>query len=305
MSAVKNRTEQTRLLEHEGLSVKSVNWHVWPYCNYRCKFCFADFRSPDNNDAILRPKEGLRLITSLVEEGMQKITFVGGEPLLCPWLGEYVVHAKELGCITMIVSNGSLINERFLNEFGASIDWIGLSLDSGIESTEKSLGRGRGDHLSNLLEVAEALRQYDIKLKVNVTVTRAVIGEDLHGIIEMLQPDRLKFLQVLPIRGQNDEGIEGLTITRDEFYEFVEKHHDLNPVAEDNEMMRESYVMIDPQGRFFQNTQGIYKYSEPILSVGIWEALRQVGFSWQKLVKREGSVYFIDHNLDIRPVPRA
>jgi hypothetical protein len=51
--------------------------------------------------------------------------------------------------------------------------------------------------------------------------------------------------------------------------------------------------MIDPIGRFFQNTQGIYKYSNPIQEGGIWEALRQVGFSWKKLVKRGGSDYFV------------
>ena len=61
---------------------------------------------------------------------------------------------------------------------------------------------------------------------------------------------------------------------------------------EDNEKMTGSYVMIDPAGRFFQNTQGIYKYSSPIQEVGVLEALKQVGFNWKKLVDRGGSEYF-------------
>ncbi len=279
------------------LSVRSVNWHVWPHCNYECKFCFARFQAEKGEDSILKPHEGFRLISRLVEAGMEKITFVGGEPLLCPWLGEYLRFAKDLGCLTMIVTNGSLITEEFLQNYGAAIDWIGVSIDSGNEFTEHTLGRGEGGHLSNLKEVTRLLRYYDIKLKVNVTITRWVLEEDLHEILEILQPDRLKFLQVLPVKGQNDEYIEDLSISSAEFYNFVGQHEDLNPIGEDNEMMMESYVMVDPLGKFLQNTQGTYIYSEPILEVGVLEALRQVGFSWNKLVERGGSEYFIDNDI--------
>lgn len=231
-------------------------------------------------------------MSRLADAGMEKITFVGGEPLLCPYLGEYLECAKDLGCLTMIVSNGSLITERLLEGYGNYIDWIGVSLDSGNEFTERALGRGNGGHLSNLVRRAQLIHEYDIKLKVNVTVTRLVLDEDLHDVIEKLQPNRLKFLQVLPVKGQNDDYIDDLAITSTEFYEFVRKHEDLDPIPEDNAMMTESYVMVDPSGRFFQNTQGTYKYSEPIQEVGVWEALRQVGFSWNKLVERGGSDYF-------------
>ena len=281
-------------IKDSDLSVRSVNWHVWPHCNYECKFCFAQFQAEKGEDSILKPHEGFRLISRLVEAGMEKITFVGGEPLLCPWLGEYLEYAKDLGCLTMVVTNGSFVTEEFLQNYGDAIDWIGVSIDSGNESTEQTLGRGGGDHLSNLLEVTRLIHYFDIRLKVNVTVTRCVLDENLHEILEILQPERLKFLQVLPVKGQNDEYMEDLAISPAEFYNFVRRHKDLNPIGEDNEMMMESYVMVDPLGKFLQNTQGTYKYSEPILEVGVWEAFRQVGFSWKKLVERGGSDYFAD-----------
>jgi radical S-adenosyl methionine domain-containing protein 2 len=235
---------------------------------------------------------------------MEKITFVGGEPLLCPHLGEYLARAKALGCITMIVSNASLITERFIERYNHVIDWIGVSMDSAIEATEIRLGRGYGEHLANLVSAAKLVHDHDIKLKVNVTITRQVLREDLHEFLNVLQPDRLKFLQVLPVKGQNDMAIERLAVSKAEFYRFVEKHSDLSPTSEDNEMMRGSYVMVDPVGRFFQNTQGIYKYSDPIQDIGTWEALRQVGFSWKKLVKRGGSEYYRD-NVNSGPIHRS
>ncbi|WP_282071372.1 hypothetical protein [Polaribacter atrinae] len=39
--------------------------------------------------------------------GFEKITFAGGEPMLCPWLPKLIKTAKELGLTTMIVTNGS------------------------------------------------------------------------------------------------------------------------------------------------------------------------------------------------------
>ena len=88
----------------------------------------------------------------------------------------------------------------------------------------------------------------------------------------------------------------------EEFIEFVDKHRELCPVVEDNDLMAESYVMIDAAGRFFQNTHGIYKYSDRILDVGIWKALWQVGFSWKKLVRRGGCDYFKNEGTDTKHV---
>ena len=52
--------------------------------------------------------------------------------------------------------------------------------------------------------------------------------------------------------------------------------------------MTGSYIMIDPSGRFFDNTQGKLVYSQPILEVGIQEAFQETYFSLNKLIEREG-----------------
>ena len=41
-------------------------------------------------------------------------------------------------------------------------------------------------------------------------------------------------------------------------------------------MMTGSYIMVDPAGRFFDNTKGEHGYSDPILEVGVANALQQV-----------------------------
>lgn len=53
-------------------------------------------------------------------------------------------------------------------------------------------------------------------------------------------------------------------------------------VAEDNDAMCESYLMIDPAGRFFDNSTGAYKYSESICDAGIPVALAGINFDYEK-----------------------
>jgi len=49
-------------------------------------------------------------------------------------------------------------------------------------------------------------------------------------------------------------------------------------VVAGGEGMTGSYAMVDPAGRFFDNTMGAYTYSRPILEADICEAFSQVNF---------------------------
>ncbi len=278
-----------------SLGIWSVNWHLWPSCNYSCVFCFATFPELKGlKKRYLTKNEGKRLLLLLKRHGTEKITFVGGEPLLCPWLGEYVSYAKSLGLITTIVTNGSLLKDEFLNKYGEFIDWIGLSIDSSSDVVERKLGRGKGDHLRNIIKLVPKIKELGIRIKINVTITKAILQEDLHKIINQLNPDRLKFFQVLEIEGENDGKIENLLIDEAEFQEFIKRHADLNPIGENNDIMRGSYVMIDPLGRFFDSTRGHYIYSDPITKVGVETAFQQITFEQPKFFLR-GGMYFREY----------
>jgi len=93
---------------------------------------------------------------------------------------------------------------------------------------------------------------------------------------------------VLEIKGQNSKNVNDLLITNAEFRQFVKRHEYLNPIVEDNEVMIDSYAMIDPLGRFFQNTQKIYNFSNPILKVGIRNAFDELKYNHIKFLKRGG-----------------
>lgn len=263
----------------------SVNWHVWPRCNYACGFCFTTFRDIPR---ALPKKDALRIPALLRAAGTEKLTFVGGEPTLCPYLPELVRTSKDEGLTTMVVTNGYLLADGYLDRIRDAADWIGLSLESASNEIEKRLGRGNGDHVDRVLLAARKTRAAGIRLKVNTTVTALTWREDLHDVILTIEPERWKVFQALWIRGENDAFMARHAVTPEQFRAFVARHVDLHPVVEDNELMRGSYVMLDPLGRFFQDSRGYYEYSDPILDVGVMPALSQVGWDTEKFVRRGG-----------------
>lgn len=273
----------------------AVNLHFWKPCNYRCKFCFATF----DDDAALKTVRGglgrdecIRLLRLLRQAGTEKINFVGGEPTLAPFMGDLLVTSKSVEMVTSIVTNGERL-ARLVETHGSYLDWVGLSVDSASEATEIALGRGRGGHVARSLELFALLRDRGIQTKLNTTVTRLSVDEDMSGFVLAARPQRWKVFQVLPVEGQNDGGVDDLLITTQQFEAFVQRHLHLRDkgihlAVEANEDMTGSYAMIDPLGRFFSNVEGRYLYSQPILEVGVSAAFEQVQFSQQRFLQRGG-----------------
>jgi len=276
----------------------SVNYHLWQPCNMRCRFCFATFEDVRSQlPAGHLPREQSVQLVRLLARSFQKITFAGGEPLLCPWLPDLVSAAHEEGAVTMLVTNGSRLRPELLERLAGQLDWAALSVDSTSEATHLKLGRAvRGRKALSLEEyamVAERLRGVGVRVKLNTVVTSLNAGEDLTPLVRRLRPERWKVLRVLPVDGQNDGRVEPLLCTDADFQGFVARHQHLEAeglaiAAEDNEDMRGSYAMVDPAGRFFESTRGFHHYSAPLLEAGLKAAWAQVRFSLERFESRGG-----------------
>lgn len=269
----------------------SVNFHLYKHCNYHCDFCFATFRDVTEDLTLNEVKQILLLLHNA---GTKKINFAGGEPTLHPHLGEILAESRRLGFVTSIVSNGARIPE-LIERHGSNIDWVALSVDSASEVIQKQLGRGNGAHVRHSIALFDLLHQKNIHIKLNSVITRLNFQEDMSEFVRRVRPERWKVFQVLPVDGQNDGFVEKMLISPQEFNHFVKFHQNildkqLQPIAESNELMKDSYVMIDPQGRFYNAAMGRYLYSSKILEVGVDAALAQVGWNVDNFLAR-GGVY--------------
>jgi radical S-adenosyl methionine domain-containing protein 2 len=99
-----------------------------------------------------------------------------------------------------------------------------------------------------------------------------------------LKPYKWKILHVMPY------GDDELLISKRQFDRFVKRYCGLGlPIfAESNSTMTESYLMIDPQGRFYQNSTNKvgYKFSENINLCGVENALTQIEFNPRTFASR-------------------
>jgi radical S-adenosyl methionine domain-containing protein 2 len=276
--------------------ISSVNFHLWEPCNMRCGFCFAKFQDVKSNilpRGHLTKNEAIKIVSRLAEFGFKKITFAGGEPTLCPWLSELIRTANKSGMTTMIVSNGTLLNNEFLERNKNILDWISISIDSLDKATNLKSGRaitGRKALLSkDYMKIVDNVLHFGYRLKINTVVNRNNFNENMNDFIQYAKPERWKVLQALSVEGQNDEYIDNLTVSKEEFMLFVQKHKaNKCLVAETDKQMVNSYVMIDPAGRFFNNETGKHIYSREILVTGVDNAFNEMNYDFSKFENRKG-----------------
>ena len=284
------------------LEVPSVNYHLWEPCNMRCGFCFATFQDVKREMHLpkghLSQEDCISVVDRIADFGFEKINFAGGEPTLCPWLPDLLTRAKAHGLTTSIVTNGSRIIHPWLHALNGTLDWIGLSIDTVDPEKLMRLGRAIGGKIpitqAAYLDIIRAIKQRGIRLKINTVVNSVTWQEDFTAFIRLASPERWKLLQALPVKGQNDAQIADFVITASQFEAYVHRNRiveadGISVVPESTAAMTESYVMIDPAGRFFDNAGGTYRYSSPILRVGVAAALQQVSIDPERFRRRGGN----------------
>ena len=273
--------------------IPSVNYHLLRNCNMKCTHCFAGFE--DIRGRQLSEAESLDLIGELAGAGFEKINFAGGEPMLCPYIDGLIRRAKRLGMTTSIVTNGTRITPEWVAGIRGYLDWVTLSIDSALPGTHLALGRSTKDgpiSCEGYLEMAGLVRQ-PMHLKINTVVTALNRDEDMSDFVIRAAPERWKIMQRLHVEGQNDPGPAGYAASDGQFAAFVSRNgrvanHGIRVVPESNDMMRGSYAMVSLDGKFFDNVSNGYRYSDPILDVGVKDALGQIDVDPETFAARGG-----------------
>jgi radical S-adenosyl methionine domain-containing protein 2 len=267
-------------------------------CNAKCGFCFSVFN--DIEQTMLTKEEHLLILGKIADAGYKKIkiTFVGGEPLLCPWIDDLIDAAKGHGMTTMLVTNGFLLREYIQKNEITALDWIALSIDSLVADTNKLIGRYQKDAYwgeSEYFSLVDLIREHNKRFKINTVINRFNLMEDFSKFITLAKPERWKMLQVLPIVNQNDFSVNKFLISDEEFLSFIRRHSHLSEITnvfqETNLDMIDSYIMISPDGRLFQNSTGSYTYSNnSLLDTDFNTVLQEINFDQNKYKKR-GAIY--------------
>lgn len=103
--------------------------HLWVTrkCNIHCKFCYIrDYSSPDPSLEELNKR-----LDKLKELGCRSAVIMGGEPTLRKDLPEIIKSCKERDIVSYLVTNGTLLNKKLIDELGKNgLDMISISFDA-------------------------------------------------------------------------------------------------------------------------------------------------------------------------------
>jgi radical S-adenosyl methionine domain-containing protein 2 len=293
--------EQLNWAEMKTITVPpTINLHSLNPCNYKCGFCYAGFTSA-RRSRIPQSElhEIIRQIGNLpLWEGTRsrKVTFAGGEPLLSQTAIEDIAFTRALGLVTSLVTNASLLTAEKIQQLETVLDWLTISIDSLDAITNLQIGRAqRGITLSanaylDKIRKAQSIR---IRTKINTVVNRVNAHEDFRAFILNARPHRWKIFQATRIVGENSRDFGRWEIDDETFQAFVSRHCDLSRegvvvVPETQRDIYGTYAMVGPNGCFFDNSQGTYRYSRPIVDVGIEAAWSEITFSLDRFRARFG-----------------
>lgn len=286
-----------------------INFHMTEECNYRCGYCYATWEG-NHSKAELHHSFGdieslmLKLADYFFAENSLyhilnytsvRINFAGGEPVM---LGKRFVDAillaKSLGFRTSIISNGHLLSDKMMKRIAPHLDMLGLSVDTADYLLAQSIGRV--DHKKAWLspvratEIVKAYRLANANgtVKINTVVNAFNWREDISSLISQLRPDKWKILRVLPVYSTN------LTVSERQYASYIKRHDAFSNIVtvENNADMWQSYLMLNPQGRFYQNTDtcnGLVQ-SPSVLDVGVGAALEHIDFNADTFAKRYSTV---------------
>ncbi len=305
-------TERSRV---QAVNQLVVNWHLTEACNYSCRYCYSRWEKKQAKGELFHDKESARQLLRelyhffspentdnplfpLLKWDNLRLSLAGGEPLVYPQRTLQIAReAKDIGFKVSLITNASHLSQEGLEPLFNSLSILGISLDSIDANTCRQIGRA--DKVGQILSFDDHVKMIErvrsanpgIILKINTVVNKFNSHENLTELVERLKPNKWKILKVLPV--VSDE----LAISEQEFQSFVERHRHLNSVmsVENNQEMTESYLMVDPLGRFFQNKPHIkagdsYSYSQPILQCGADTAFRQISFDIEKFAARYPSL---------------
>ena len=179
-----NQWLQAKTIE-EKLNVYPIYVEVSPagHCNHRCTFCAVDYIGyrPNNLDAeVLKER-----ISEMASKGIRSIMFAGeGEPLLHKQLPEIINITKQQGIDVAITTNGTQLNERFIDECAKSITWIKVSLNAGTREIYSKIHQTKAEDFDKVWRnLATACIYRDVnKLNITIGIQLVLLPENINTV---------------------------------------------------------------------------------------------------------------------------
>ena len=278
--------------------IKSICWDITSRCNEGCRFCY---RNQNNEEMNLESNK--IILKKLIDFGVDKISFVGGEPLLYRDLFELVEWGREYAkgkTIFSITTNGILLTDiidnkirikiELMNKMLKLFDWITFSIDGPNTEIQSRMGRNTL-HFNRIISILEYLDigKYDNKVKINTVVSKINVEHilDLYKILcKYYNVKRWKIFRFLPSRGNALEYKDKYYISEDIFLNKIEEIKKYNSKikisANGYDNFDNSYITISSEGKLVVYDKESYMNKVDLLNEDVINILKYIDINGHK-----------------------
>ena len=237
---------------------KRVCWNITTKCNQNCKYCH---RFLGIND--LTYEENKEILNNLIKDGVNNITWTGGEALLYPNLKELLKISQENGIKNKLITNGMVLaqNEN-MREILDYLDSLTLSLDTINDDTNEELGRGK-NHFEEVKTILDYVKGKSLKVNINTVVSKKNINEmeQLGEFLNNYNISKWKFFKFMPLRETAERNKDEFAITDAEFEKTRNAFRHFGNIGETDfrqeKDMEDKYTLLIANGDIIKTEHGV------------------------------------------------
>lgn len=193
------------LIDSHGRRHNYLRISLTERCNLRCNYCMpAEGVELTPSSELLSQNEIIRIASTFVAGGVDKIRLTGGEPSIRKDIEEICEQLRSLPGLKYLAmtTNGIVLSRKLPRLQAAGLNQLNISLDTLVPAKFEFLTRRKG-HNKVLQSIDTALELGFNPVKVNTVVMRGLNDDEILDFVELTRdkPINVRFIEFMPFDG--------------------------------------------------------------------------------------------------------
>ena len=215
---------------------ETVFWEVTSKCNFNCVHCYQGEKK--GGTTRLSKETALSFVDMLHDGGIKTLLFMGGEPMVYPYLYDLVKKSGKYGygLHAGVLTNGSLLTQSTVEKLKTSgVSAVQIGLDGiGLDYT-----RIRGFDFGSIHKSIRILKESKILVQAKFTVNGMNLNA-FEGVWEYCKENKILLSTSLVLEIGNAD--RGVLPSPDDYFSLFLKMFEIN---ENAKLDRKSFVLPD------------------------------------------------------------